>query len=58
MAEHGLAGLFADQSFPVDASQSRSISAAVVLPRPNFLLRSATMDVSRRKTLEWIFVWG
>ena len=29
-----------------------------MLPRPNCLLRSGKMDVSRRKTFEWILVLG
>ena len=35
-------------SLRCSASQSRTISAAVVLPRPNCLLRSGKTEVSRR----------
>ncbi len=45
-------------SFLWRASQSRSISIAVVLPRPNSLLRSGKAEVSRRKVFEWILVFG
>src|SRR5438128_4131792 len=38
--------------------RSRTISFAVVDPRPNFWLRSGKIDVSRRKTFECIFVFG
>ena len=50
--EHGLAGHPADEASAVQLLAKANISAAVVLPRPNFLLRSGKTEVSRRKTFE------
>ena len=57
--EHLVAGLRADE-LPCDRRPRRAgpSRAAVVLPRPNCLLRSGKTDVSRRKTFEWILVLG